>query len=102
MEPNYSWTQVWYHNGNEVLSTTQPWLEDKTGGFDYVIEAGNEALPAGEWTLEFYVEDELLTAGSFAIEGQDETLDSLEQPDSIEIAKVYKLYCEQFETRTFR
>ncbi len=91
LTPNHRWTQVWYHNGNEISSTSQPWLEGKSGLFDYVIEAGGEPLATGEWTLEFYLDDELLTAGSFVIENPDEILETSEADDSIDIAKVYKL-----------
>jgi hypothetical protein len=36
--------------------------------FDYFIDAGNNPLFPGEWTLELYVQDELLQTGSFTIE----------------------------------
>jgi Tol biopolymer transport system component len=91
LAPNYTWTQVWYHNGNEVLSTSQPWLEAEAGVFDYVIEAGGEPLPAGQWALELYVEGELLTAGSFVIESEDEALETGDSFTPIDIPKVYKL-----------
>jgi len=89
--PDATWTHVWYHNGAEVLRSSQPWLEADAGVFDYVVEAGGEPLPAGPWTLEFYIEGELLTSGSFVIDGKDETLttaNSLAFPDT---PKVYKL-----------
>ncbi len=91
LKPNDTWTQVWYHNGNEVLNTSQPWLEADAGVFDYVIEAGGEPLPAGQWALEFYMAGELLAARSFMIESKAEALetgDSFVPPDS---PKIYKL-----------
>ena len=91
LAPDYTWTQVWYHNGNEVLSTSQPWLEDETGVYDYLIEAGGAPLPAGQWALEFYIDDELLAAGSFAIEGEDAAVAAGEIPDPADISKVYLL-----------
>lgn len=72
MSPEMMWTQIWYHNGDEILSTTQPWIEGSRGVFDYVIKAGNEPFSPGEWTLELYVEDELLSGGSFLIKSQNE------------------------------
>jgi len=51
LTPGQLWTQVWYHNGNEVLSTSQPWPEDESGVFDYLIEAWGEPIPAGQWAL---------------------------------------------------
>ena len=88
---DHIWTQVWYHNGNELFSTSQPWLEGETGLYDYVIEAGGEPLPAGEWALEFYIDGELMTAGSFAIEGEEDPLETAEVPDLADIPKVYIL-----------
>lgn len=91
LEPNDTWTQVWYHNGNEALTASQPWLEAESGVFDYVIEAGGEPLPAGQWDLEFYIEGELLTTGSFVIESEDETLATADSFAPPGIPKVYKL-----------
>ena len=71
MLPDYTWTQVLYYNGDELLSTSQPWTEAETGLFDYLIDAGGQPLSAGEWALELYVEDELLAGGSFIIEYSD-------------------------------
>ena len=89
LTPNDTWTQVWYHNGSEVLSASQPWLEGQSGKFDYLIEAGGEALPAGDWALEFYINDELLTAGSFVIEGQISEAQDI--PDLDDLPRVYTL-----------
>jgi len=72
MSADDTWTQVWYHNGDELLSTTQPWIKGQEGTFDYSIKAGDEPFTPGEWTLELYVGDELLSAGSFVIEGDAE------------------------------
>jgi hypothetical protein len=91
ISPDSNWTRVWYHNGNEVSNTSQPWLEAESGIFDYVIEAGGQPLPPGQWALEFYIDDELLTAGNFMIEGNDEDILALEIADSVEPVKIYKL-----------
>jgi len=86
---NNTWTQIWYHNGDEVLNTDQPWLEGESGDFDYAIEAGGEPLPAGEWAIEFYIDDELLTAGSFVVEAEDAA--SSEPIDLADLPKLYKI-----------
>jgi Tol biopolymer transport system component len=93
MTPKQSWTQVWYYNGNELYRTSQPWLADQNGSFDYPITANGEALPEGQWTLEFYVGDELLTAGSFSIEPaeSEETTETAAPFDPAEVSKVYQL-----------
>ena len=91
LTPDHIWTQVWYHNGDEMLSTSQPWLEDASGIYDYVIEAAGEPLPTGQWALEFYVDDELLTAGSFLIESETAISETNEIPDLADIPKVYRL-----------
>jgi len=88
LTPDHTWTQVWYHGGSEVSRTSQPWLDDASGTFDYVIDTGGEPLPAGEWALEFYINDELLTAGSFTIEGQEETAAAADLAD---VPKIYLL-----------
>jgi len=91
LTPSDIWKQVWYHNGSEVMSTSQPWLDDETGVYDYVIEAGGAPLPAGQWALEFYIDDELMAAGSFLIEAVDDGPAPATLPDLSDIPKVYKL-----------
>lgn len=91
LTPGDTWTQVWYHNGSEIMSTSQPWLADKAGVYDYVIEAGGAPLPAGQWALEFYIDGELMSAGRFVIEAIDGSSTSATRPDLNDIPKVYKL-----------
>ena len=90
LTPAHTWTQVWYHNGSEISRTSLPWLEGGSGVYDYVVEAGGAPLPAGEWALEFYIDDELLTAGSFMIEGADDAL-AAGAPDLAGLPKIYLL-----------
>ena len=89
--PNHIWTQVWYHNGQEVSRTSQPWLEATTGVYDYLIEAGSAPLPPGQWALEFYIDDELLSAGSITIEVPEQAAETVQPASSPEPNKVYKL-----------
>lgn len=96
LAPEALWTQVWYHNGSEVLSNSRPWLEAEQGVFDYVIEAGGDPLPSGQWALEFYIDDELLSAGSFMIEGGDETLEDDEALSLDDIPRTYQLVYTKF------
>jgi hypothetical protein len=91
LKPDHLWTQVWYHNGAEIVSTSQPWLEAESGTFDYIIRGGGAPLPAGEWALEFYINDELLTAGSFTIESEVESSATEEVPSLADLPRVYRL-----------
>ncbi len=68
MSPDFTWQRVWYLDGEEILSNEAEWTGDKEGRFDYFIDAGGEELAPGEWTLELYVDDELLAEGTFEIE----------------------------------
>ncbi|MEW5958345.1 MAG: hypothetical protein AB1801_11505 [Chloroflexota bacterium] len=90
LTPDHIWTQVWYRHGSEVSRTSQPWLKGASGVYDYVVEAGGSPLPPGEWALEFYLNDELLTAGSFMIEGTEETL-AADVPDLTDLPQLYLL-----------
>jgi len=71
LSPDYSWTRVWYLDGNEMLNSTETWSGAEVGVFDYFINAGGEPLAPGEWVLELFVEDELLATGSFTIVGEE-------------------------------
>ena len=91
LSPAYIWTLVWYHNGTELLSNSQPWLDGGTGTYDYLVEADGEPLPTGHWALEVYVEGELLSAGSFTIEDGEEPA-AIGEISSLEnIPKTYKI-----------
>ena len=85
------WTQVWYHNDQEVLRSSQPWLEDENGVYEYTIEAGSGPLSEGRWALEFYINEELVTSGSFEISDDAENSQNLDEAEPEEIAKIFKL-----------
>lgn len=91
--PDIMWTQFWYHNGLELFSVSQPWLEAESGLYDYVIEAGGDPLPPGAWALELYVDDELLAAGSFSVitEAVTETVEAVATTEPVEPIRLYKL-----------
>jgi Tol biopolymer transport system component len=91
--PDIIWTQVWYHNGVELFSASQPWLEAESGLYDYVIEAGGDPLPPGEWALEFYIDDELLSAGSFSVitEVVTATIEAEATTEPVEPIRLFKL-----------
>ena len=74
LSPDYTWERVWFLDGQEVLRSKEAWTGADAGVFDYFINAGGEPLSPGEWTLELYVEDELLTTGSFVILEDEATL----------------------------
>lgn len=88
LSSDQTWRQVWYHNGTELLQTSQPWLEAASGTYDYLVEAGDTPLPAGQWALEFYIDGELLTAGSFTIE---EEVEPEATAEATALPKVYLL-----------
>lgn len=81
MSKNYNWQRVWYLDGTEVLSNTQKWTGDETGVFDYFIDAGNNPLFPGEWTLELYVQDKLLQTSNFTIEPKTPIVQSTEEAE---------------------
>lgn len=68
MAADYIWERVWYLNDKEVSRSGGPWAGPAQGTFDYFIDNGGNPLPAGEWLLEIYVEDELQAVGAFVIE----------------------------------
>jgi len=78
MSTDYAWERVWYLDGNEILRSPQEgnppeaWSGAQAGVFDYFINNNDDPLPSGEWTLEIYVEGEVLSSGSFVIEGEEE------------------------------
>ena len=78
MSTDYAWERVWYLDGNEILRSPQEgnppeaWSGAQAGVFDYFINNNDDPLPSGEWTLEIYVEGEVLSSGSFVIESEEE------------------------------
>jgi Tol biopolymer transport system component len=71
MSPGITWERVWYLDGEEILRNSAEWIDPEEGRFDYFLDAGGAPLPAGDWALEIYVEDELLIRSTFAIEGEE-------------------------------
>ncbi len=65
MRNGLNWTQVWYFNGIEFSRGEQSW---KWGSTDrsYVF---TKLVGAGEYRLELYVNDDLLTTGEFTVRG---------------------------------
>jgi hypothetical protein len=72
MLPDYTWERVWYLDGKEMLRNSAAWTDRESGRFDYFVDAGGDPLAPGEWTLELYVEGELLAKGAFTIEAKEE------------------------------
>jgi Tol biopolymer transport system component len=70
MSPTDTWERVWYLDQQEILRTAEPWSGDKSGTFDYFVNAGGDPLSPGNWTLELYVGDQQLAQGSFTITAQ--------------------------------
>jgi len=63
---------VWYHNGKEIFRTSQPWSEAESGRLSYEVDTGGEPFSPGEWRLEIYRQDQLLTLGIFIVAGDQE------------------------------
>lgn len=70
MQPDYTWARVWYHDGQEMLKSTDQWSGEASGRFDYFLDTEGAPLPPGAWLLELYVENELLASAEFTIEPQ--------------------------------
>lgn len=62
------WERVWSLDGTEMLRSTENWGSDRSGTFDYFLDAGDDPLPPGLWQLDLYLNDELLSSGSFTIQ----------------------------------
>jgi hypothetical protein len=71
MSTAYTWERVWYLNDKEVSRKAGVWTGPESGVFDYFIDNGGRPLPAGDWVLEIYVEDKLLSLGAFVIENPE-------------------------------
>ena len=72
--PDNTWERVWFLDETEMLRSAEPWSGVDEGVFDYFINAGGEPLSPGEWTLELYVDDELLASDSFIIVGDEDAV----------------------------
>lgn len=70
---NDTWERVWLLDGTEMLRSSETWTGDAGGTFDYFLDAGGQPLPAGEWTLEIYLNGDLLASDSFAIKADEPT-----------------------------
>lgn len=68
-----TWERVWYLNDKEIARITDSWSAPEAGVFDYFIDNSGNPLPAGDWVLEIYVNNQLQALGVFVIENpQDE------------------------------
>ncbi|MCB0181213.1 MAG: PD40 domain-containing protein [Anaerolineae bacterium] len=74
MSPHSTWERVWYLNDKEIARISEPWASAESGAFDYFIDNGGAPLPAGDWLLELYVEDELQALGVFVIEAEEQAV----------------------------
>ena len=65
------WRTRWLLNGQEVFSSPAVWDAGESGTY-YVSLAHDYGLPAGDYTLELYVEDDLAQSGDFEITDTDQ------------------------------
>ena len=74
MAPGVQWTALWFRDGELVHFETKPW-NDPTGGYGYtewIPEDPGAWLP-GTYTVYIFVGTELVTSGSFRVEGYPPT-----------------------------
>ena len=67
LSPDLTWSQTFYIGSEVITRPPQAWPGEEGGIFDFVIELEGDPLPAGEWFVEFYVEDELVMGEVFYI-----------------------------------
>lgn len=65
MPKGIDWTQVWYYNGVEFIRGRESW-EWGSADQSYVF---TQLVGAGDYRLELYVNDELMTSGEFTVQG---------------------------------
>lgn len=64
---NQTWERVWQLNETEISRSSDVWTGPDSGVFDYFIDNGGDAMPAGDYILEIYVDGELRSLGVFII-----------------------------------
>ena len=67
MSSTDAWTRIWYLDGQKVSENTKPWEAEAEGIYHLTLDNHGQALPAGNWRLELYVNNELLQIGGFTI-----------------------------------
>jgi len=72
MSPDDTWERVWFLNDNELTRITEPWTSPESGTFNYFVDNSGRPLPAGDWLLELYVNDELQSLAVFVIDPPEE------------------------------
>jgi hypothetical protein len=84
MRNGVTWTQIWYYNDVEFSRGKEPW---EWGSVDrsYVF---TKLVGAGEYRLELYVNDDLVSSGEFMVRGPvalggPETPESPGTPESL-------------------
>ncbi len=80
MVDGVQWTALWYRDGELVHFETRPWAGG-TGGWDYTDwdPEPQEWLP-GVYTVYIFVGTQLVTQGSFVVEGEPPTLTPTPSP----------------------
>jgi hypothetical protein len=106
MSKIYTWDRIWFLDGQEVLRASTPWSEAEAGVLDYTLDASGAPLPVGEWTLEIYVENELLAKDAFVIGGEalaeeelaaTPVLTATPAPTPAPVAKTYLLAYSKYD-----
>lgn len=69
MTPDMSYTAEWLRDGQSLIREDYPW-EDSINGMHYTSLVDDKPLAAGKYTLNLYLQDELVRTTSFRIVGE--------------------------------
>jgi hypothetical protein len=73
MQPELTWTAIWYYNGTELTRVTDTWgLAKGASGSDSISLQPQGGLPIGTYRVELYISSVLSTTGDFVIAGAQE------------------------------
>jgi TolB protein len=87
MSDSVTWERYWYQDGEEVASGSETWDAGESGIFDLSLTGGGEPLGPGEWTLEIYVNGELVRTRDFVIEASETPASAGDQ----DVGGIYKI-----------
>lgn len=74
MNPDLTWTQIWYYNGTEIPNSRQTgtWTDGRSDGAKDVSLQSTSGLPPGRYRLELGIDGRLAALGDFTIAGARE------------------------------
>jgi hypothetical protein len=73
MQPELTWTAIWYYNNTELTRVTDTWgLPKGASGSDSISLQPQGGLPIGTYRIELYINSVLSSTGDFVIAGNQE------------------------------